>query len=447
MRTSACALAVATLLCPAPAAAQDSPTFALSDVPWSLPEGRTRDPRFVHVWTQQLPPGSKRTPRRATYTLAADWMEVERAGDGALTLRTSPTLTLTIDRGEDYSLPLSIEVPGNVVSFDRADGSTAVEAKAESLLVTPRPPDGLPRGNGAVVSEGRTGALSFSMTTGPLGSLEPAELWGALRDGDGSYRYALEKLEVAFEPSEARRRKAEAPERGRRRPMLTGGKLVVDGATGRGTLAGSRLIDAQRIEGLRVQLAEPGPYEVGIASLATDVETPLPFYERPQDVRYDVTLRDISANEALWARLDPKDRLEHGIDRIALRLFMRLRELPGEGEDGAAQLSALVLLVPFDFVLEELAFDGVGLRLRASGEGNLSDSAEGEGVVEIEGLRDFLRNLAATGAVSPMHAVVAQGVAAQYGEARGDGVAFDIEGSDGTLRVNGRQVLPRPVSP
>ena len=432
-----------------------------SAFPWDLQEGRTENP--VMTYTQEIPGNEEmgQEPGSITYTVAMDWIEVEKDGDDAATVRFSPDQVVIFDaqggsEGESMSFEVDVTMPGNEFRFTREGELTKYEGGADGFTMNVDTPEALAEQGGKlrydVVAEDI--AIKGEGTTGmDLSNLAEA---------DARYEYEVGSMTLEFdvmpppktdeEIAEIEAMNKEFEEMGldpistEPEPPVVGkgtmGRLVATGGIGGGVIEGTN-----EASDVRFEIAQPMPFEVGMKSMKTDVAFPTAPAEEPQDVRYMFSMEGIELSEGVWAMMDPEEALPRELNRLVVDLGMKMMVMkPLLDPQAMAQSDPMgpPPMMPTAVTINEIAFDGLGLTVDAEGEGDMT-GAEGPGgqaLISVGGFEDFIKNAQNAGMFGEMEAAMAQGMAAQFGEEKDGKLVFDVKTEDGMIVVNGTPVAP-----
>jgi hypothetical protein len=222
------------------------------------------------------------------------------------------------------------------------------------------------------------------------------------------------------------------------------GETTADAVIGNGNMSSNAIIND-----FSMDMTAPMPMQASASKLEVGVAMPTEPAPEPQDITYKIGLEGLELSDNIWAMADPTEAFPREISRVMIDLQMQAMMMVSLMDPEAmaeAEMSGMPPLIPTGAKINEIAFDGLGLKVDATGEGALKGTQpEGSAYVTVQGLADFVASAQQAGMFGDQEAMMIQGMAGQLGKEGDDGeLIFDIETDGGMLNVNGAPIMPIP---
>ncbi len=406
----------------------------MANFPWNLEEGRTEDLTFS--MTQEVADPESAETVSLDYTIMIPWIEVEKDGDDDVTF-TMDTMNMTIGfpnpEGGDEPVEMTVEMlydnmssnfvrDGDRMTFKgTADGMSAAVDSAQ------------------LAEEGME--LTYMIDGKGLdisGEAASDQDWTDIQTLDVSYDYTLDEMTLDFAIT------GEALDGEDMAMTAAFGQTTADAVIGKGTMSSNAVIND-----FEMDMTAPMPVQASASKMEVGIAMPTEPAPEPQDIAYKIGLEGLELSDNIWAMADPDNAFPREITRVMIDLQMQAMMMVSLMDPDAiaeAEMSGMPPLIPTGMKINEIAFDGLGLKIDATGEGALKGTVpEGSAYVTVLGLADFVASAQKAGMFGDQEAMMIQGMAGQLGKEGDDGeLIFDIETDGPMLKVNGAPVMPLP---
>lgn len=407
----------------------------LKDFPFGLKEGRTENVRLNFEQTIEIPEEDESVSIR--YVMTMPWMEVEKDGDEKVTIRFADTqkLDLEVDGPEEETVTITADMTSDdtVMTFARDGDRMSYEGGSKGFTAVVETPE-------AVADE-----VSFAYKLGGKnlrieGTGAAEQDFSDMRKLDIEYDYVLDSMTFDFDIT-PKNSEEEMP------PIAVNGEtgeLKASGKIGEGVLTGGGVMTD-----MTLNITKPTPMELFFGRFETDMEMPTEASDEPQKVRYLIKAEEIEIDEAIWSMADPGKVFPRQLNKLTVDLQMMAMmyvSLLDPEAVAKAEESGMPPMMPTSVKINSIAFDGLGLDVAASGEGDMASGApQASGLLTVKGLKDFVDNAVSAGMFGEQEAMMATGMAEQFGKPGDDGeLVFEVETKDGMVMVNGTPVAPLP---
>ena len=170
---------------------------------------------------------------------------------------------------------------------------------------------------------------------------------------------------------------------------------------------------------------------------------------KPQDIKYLIGAEDIVLYDFVWGLMDPNEAFPRDLKRVMIDLEMQAMMMVSLFDPEAMaeiESSGVPPMIPTTAKIKSIAFDGLGLKVDATGEGELKGTQpEGEAYVTVKGLNEFVTSAVKAGMFGDQESIMIQGMAGQLGKEGDDGeLIFDINTDGGMVNINGAPIMPVP---
>lgn len=407
-------------------------TIDMKDFPWGLEEGRSENLRMT--FQQQIPNPEGDEPVALDYTVTIPWMEVEKDGDDTVRITMDEqlmTMSLPGDDGEVIEFNIDMLYDNLDMSFTRDGDRMKFAGTADGMaasLDSPQLADEEIELTYKIIAEG------LNIT----GEGAAEQDWTDMRALDIAYEYSLDSMDLDLKV-------AGDGTGGQNLSVLsTFGKTVADGKIGQGILSSNA-----EVQDFKLNVAEPMPMDVSAAKMAVGVTMPTEPSPKPQDIKYLLAFEGINLSDQIWAMADPGEAFPRDLKKLVIDLEMKAMMMVSLLDPGAmaeAEKSGMPPLIPTSATINSIAFDGLGLKVDATGAGELKGmTPEGSAYVTVYGLSDFVASAQKAGMFGEQEAMMVEGMAGQLGKPGDDGeLIFDIKTDGGMLNINGAPVMPLP---
>lgn len=407
-------------------------TLELADFPWGLEEGRTENVRLV--FEQEVPGPESDEPMVVSYALTMPWIDVEKDGDDKITLTMDEQL-LTMSFVADTDTPLEFNMDmlydGLTATFERDGERMVFAATADGMTMEMSSPQAEEEGVDFTYKLAGKG-LSIE------GEGAAEQNFADIRALDISYDYTLDSMTMDI---------AAGGE------GMGGEEFNMVGEFGETT--SSALIRDGRMEtdavvnGIDFEMTAPMPIAFSAEKMAMAVGMPTEPSPKPQDIKYLIDLQNIELSDEIWGMADPTEAFPRNLARAVIDLDMQAMMMVSIFDPEAmaeAEASGMPPMIPTGVTINSIAFDGLGLKVDAKGEGALKGTTpEGEAYVTVKGLSDFVASAMKAGMFGEQEAMMVEGMAGQLGKEGDDGeLIFDIKTDGAMLNINGAPVMPIP---
>lgn len=402
----------------------------MAGFPWNLEEGRTEDLEIS--MSQEIPDPESDDPVSLDYTMMIPWVEVEKDGDDDITL-TMDTMTMVIGLpgpdGETTGFNVETLYENMTANFVRDGDRMTFDVTADGLSMSMGMPE--------MADEGVTLKYLIEGKGFDISGESAAEQdWADVRSLDVSYDYTLDEMTADMSIKEA-----DGPGMAM---TLAFGKSIADAKIGDGSMSSNVVMND-----FEMVMTAPMPMEVSASKMEVGVAMPMEPSPEPQDITYRIGVEGLELSDGIWAMADPGEAFPREIKRVMIDLQMQAMMMVSIFDPEAmaeAEMSGMPPLIPTGAKINEIAFDGLGLKVDATGEGALKGiQPEGNAYVTVQGLADFVASAQAAGMFGDQEAMMIQGMAGQLGKEGDDGeLIFDIETDGAMINVNGNPIMPIP---
>lgn len=404
---------------PAPVLVKANPgdTFAMTDFPWHLPEGRTEDVRLA------LGKG----------VLTMPWMEVTKSGKDNVTI-TGPELSIgdrdKTDNGGLRASDVSMQ-------FRREDDTMFGSGLFGQV--------GIEMG-GDVNSPGsiQLGDVEFTMTASDY-DLAVEALEAGAPSGSEDMQAAMRALNLALDYGMAS---------GKLSVMDDSEGVAFDLDVGPSTTAlvfGDGRFSMETT-GTKTAFAmtRPVPAEASIGRISYGFDLPTDKTDDPQPLSFGMEIGDVTVAGGIWDMMDPKAIFPRELDRFEadVTLDVLLNESMFDREARIERkLRGGDALDAVGISINSFTVDALGLDVAAKGELAMADKKPEaiDAFLSVAGLSGFMANIVKAGLVPEPQAIMVEGMAMQFGEEKDDGtLTFDITTRENMLVINDNPVAPLP---
>jgi len=390
-----------------------TPTFAVEDFPWGLPEGRTED--------VMLPFGKA--------VLTMPWMEVEKDGDD-LVIITTPEMAISKD--EDGETEVGLQLDDAELQVRRVGDAMAIAGFAKELVI-------------GETSEVRMNAEGFEFSLTSRGhELAIEAIKADAEAGSDQVIEAMRALNFAVDYSAKSARVVTADPDGDNVPYnfnLSSGPLESGFVFGDGRIE----ITAESTKNV-FAVDGPIPVDGEIGLLSYGFSMPVEASESAQPMDFGFEVSDVSVSDTIWNLADPKKIFPRALDQAKFNMAMNVI-LKDSMFDSKRRGPGADLLKPVDGTLTALEFDGLGLDVSANGDVEMDGelAKDVSGFLSVAGLSEFMKNVVKAGFVPQSQAILGEGIALQFAKEEDDGsLTFDLKTDDGIIIINGNRVAPLP---
>lgn len=404
----------------------------IGNFPWDLEEGRTEDLTFS--MSQEIPDPEGDEAVALNYTVMIPWIEVEKDGDDDVTFTMDTMKMLMAFPGPDGGDPIEVTVD---ILYDNLSSNFVRDGDRMKFSGTA---DGMSAALDPTAMEEAGIELRYMIDGKGLditGEAAAEQDWTDMRSLDVSYDYTLDEmtLDMSVSGDEADMDMA---------MTAAFGKTTADAVIGNGSMSSNAVIND-----FAMDMTAPMPMEASASKLEIGVAMPTEPAPEPQDIAYKIGLEGLELSDNIWGMADPGEAFPREISRVMIDLSMQAMMMVSLMDPEAmaeAEMSGMPPLIPTGVKINEIAFDGLGLKVDATGEGALKGAVpEGSAYVTVQGLNDFVASAKAAGMFGDQEAMMIQGMAGQLGKEGDDGeLIFDIETDGPMLNVNGAPVMPLP---
>ena len=397
------------------AAEARQPTFAPKDFPWGLPEGRTED---VYI-----PLGNA--------VLTMPWMEVEKAGEESIFI-TTPRMIISED--SDFVANGGVIFEEAELQIRNLNGAMATSGFAKSMSIG--------SGDAAEGSADLEG-FEFAMTARNY-ELALAAMNDRAESGSEQMMAAMAALDMSLDYS---LKSSRFTILNKDRDVPFSKLLISSGPTDSGISFGNgRMQFSAEATDNAVEADGPLPVEAKIGSASYNFAMPIEASKAPQPMDISVAISEVSVSDSIWALADPKGIFPRAFDQAKVDMAVNVI-LNKSMFDTAKKGPSGDSIQPVDMALKALEFDGLGLDVSA----NADVEMEGEmptdisAFLSVAGLSEFMKNVVKAGFLPQPQAIMAEGVALQFGKEEDDGsLTFNVKTEGNMIMINGNPVVPLP---
>ena len=412
---------------------KESPTeLDMKDFPFGLEEGTSKNVRMN--FDQQIPvPEEEDVTINVSYQIDMPTLEVEKDGDDKVTVIFPETYTVTMKfnaDGEDIQMDMEGITDNQVMTFERDGDRMSYSGSADEFSMSVTSPQAIEEGVDFVFT---MGGKAFSMK----GEGAAEQDYTDMKSLDISYDYTMDELTFA----------ATVTDEDSDQQFEMNGKgagIVAAGQIGQGRIEGkSEMNDFDFV------LVKPLPVEVSIGKLSTEIGMPTDPSPKPQDIKYLIGAEDIVLDDFIWGMMDPNEAFPRDLKRVLIDFEMQallMVSLLDPASMAEIESSGMPPMIPTGAKINSISFDGLGLKVDATGEGALKGTQpEGEAYVTVKGLSDFVASSMKAGLFGEQESMMIEGMAGQLGKEGDDGeLIFDIKTDGAMLNINGAPIMPIP---
>ena len=411
---------------------KETPTeMDLTDFPFGLKEGVSENVRMS--FEQEISIPEDEAGLSVGYVITLPTLEVEKDGDDkvSMTIPDGYSVSMTMSGDED---PVQFDIEGNaenqVLLFERDGDRMTYSGTADTFAFNLTSPQAAAQGVDFVVTMDAKD-LDFR------GEGAVDQDWTDMQNLDVSYTYTMGEIGYAVTAS----------------GQDDGQEFEMTGAAA--AVAASGVIGDGRIEGttsgedLVLNVSKPLPVEASIGKLSSDIRVPTEPSPKPQDMRYMIGAEDIVLDDFLWSMMDPQGAFKRELNKVVIDLEMQAMMMISLFDPAAmeeAEASGMPPMIPTGAKINSIAFDGLGLKVDATGEGAMKGvQPQGNAYITVEGLSAFVAGARKAGMLGDQQAMMIEGMAGQLGKEGDDGeLIFDIETDGAMININGAPVMPIP---
>jgi len=420
---------------PAVILVKESPTeLDMKDFPFGLKEGTSKNVRIS--FDQEVPvPEEEDATVGIRYVVDLPTLEVEKDGDDKVTVSFPETYkgSVTLDsEGENIELNFDGEAESQTMTFERDGDRMTYTGSADSFSIAVTSPQAVEEGINFVFKMGGDG---FSMA----GEGAAEQDWTDMQNLDVSYDYTMDDFTFGVVAT------GEGDDADQRFEMSGKGReIAASGQIGKG-----RIEAKSDVSGFEVAIARPLAIDASIGKLSTEIGMPTDPSPEPQDIKYLIDAEDIILDDFLWSIMDPQEAFPRDLKKVVIDFEMQATLIVSLLDPAAmAELESggLPPVIPIKAKINSIAFDGLGLKFDATGEGSLEGAQpEGEAYVSVKGLSDFVVSAVKAGMFGQQESIMIEGMAGQLGKEGDDGeLIFDITTDGAMLNINGAPIMPIP---
>lgn len=403
----------------------------MKDFPFGLKEGSSKNVRMT--FDQEIAIPEEDETVNLVYTIDLPTLDVEKDGDDKVTVTFPENYTVTMGfdvEGEQVQLDMEGRTENQTMTFERSGDRMTYSGSADVFEMSMTSPQAAEEGVEFLFTMGGKG---FSMT----GEGAAEQDWTDMKALDVSYDYTMEEFDFAATAS------GDQPDQ--EFEMTGEGKeIAAKGQIGQGRIEG-----LSEITDFDVVVTKPMPIEVSIGKMSTEIGMPTDPSPKPQDIKYLIGLEDIVLDDFIWGMMDPNEAFPRDLKRLLIDFEMQAMLMVSLLDPAAMaeiESSGMPPMIPTNAKINSIAFDGLGLKVDATGEGALKGTQpEGAAYVTVKGLSDFVASGVKAGMFGEQESIMIEGMAGQLGEEGDDGeLIFDIKTDGAMLNINGAPIMPIP---
>jgi len=411
---------------------KETPTeLEMSDFPFGLEEGKFDNVRMT--FDQEIMVPEEDASLSMVYTITLPTLEVEKDGDDKVTIMfpSEYTVSMTTDiEGDALQIDMEGVSEDQVMTFERDGDRMAYTGSAGAFGLKITSPQAAEEGVDFVVNMSGKG-----LNIKGAGAAE--QDWTDMKNLDISYDYTMDEigyevLASGEEPDQQFEMTGEAAE------------VSASGLIGEGRIEGST-----EASGMTFNVSKPLPIEASIGKLSSEMVMPTEPSPKPQDMKYLIAAEEVVLDDFIWSMMDPQGAFKRELNKVVIDLEMQAMMMVSLLDPAAvaeAEMSGMPPMIPTSAKINSISFDGLGLNVDATGEGELNGTQpQGNAYVTVKGLSDFVAGAREAGMFGDQEAMMIEGMAGQLGKEGDDGeLIFDIETDGAMLNINGAPVMPIP---
>lgn len=411
---------------------KETPTeLDMSDFPFGLKEGTFKNVRMTFDQEMVIPDEDETFAM--IYTITLPTLDVDKDGDDKVTIMFPEEYTVSMTtsaEGEDLQIDILATTDDQEMTFERDGERMNYSGTAGAFTLKLTSPQAAEEG------------VDFEFTMGGKGldvkgSGAAEQDWTDMKALDLSYDYTMD--EITYDVSAT----GEEPDQ---QFEMTGAAASVSasGLVGQGRIEGST--DASD---MTINVTKPLPIQASIGKLTSEIVMPTEPSPKPQDMKYVIAAEDVVLDDFLWSMMDPNNAFKRELNKIVIDLEMQAMMMVSLLDPAAmaeAEMTGLPPMIPTGAKINSIAFDGLGLVVDATGEGELKGTQpQGNAYITVKGLSDFVGGAREAGMFGDQEAMMIEGMAGQLGKEGDDGeLIFDIETDGAMININGAPVMPIP---
>ncbi len=405
----------------------------LSDFPFGLEEGVSKNVRMSFEQELSFP---EEETEMISYEVIFPTLEVEKDGDDKVKVIFPENYSVTMLMGPE-SDQVQLDINGvsenQEMTFERNDGRMVYSGVSDAFTMSVTSPQAAENGVD----------FKFKMSGKGLnihGEGAAEQDWSDLQNIDISYDYTMDEIlydAIATKEEDGQQFEATG----------TAAKILASGQIGQGSIEGITAAND-----MAIKIAKPLPIEASIGKLTSEIFMPTDPSPKPQDIKYLLGAEKIVLDDFIWEMMDPAGAFKRELNKIVIDLEMQaLLTASFLDPEAMAELeeTGAPPLLPLGAKINSIAFDGLGLVLDATGEGEMKGvQPEGKAFISLKGLSEFVAGAQKAGLFGPQEAIVIEGMAGQLGKEGDDGeLIFDIKTDGGMININGAPIMPIPAIP
>ena len=403
----------------------------LKDFPFGLEEGTSKNVRMS--FDQEIAIPEEDESVKLSYVVMMPSLDVEKDGDDIVSIKFPKEYKLTMTtnvEGDDFQMDMAGLTDNQVMTFERDGDRMKYSGSADGFSATVTSPQAAENGIDFVFEMSGRG---FVMA----GEGAAEQDYTDIQTLDISYDYTMDSMSFAAT--------GEGDEPGQQFEMSgKSGTLAASGQIGKGRVEGE-----SEINGFDFSVSQPLPIKASVGKLSTGFGMPTDPSPKPQDIKYLIGAEDIVLDDFLWGLMDPNEAFPRDLKRLVIDLEMKAMMMVSLFDPEAMaeiESSGVPPLIPTTATIKSIAFDGLGLKVDATGEGALKGTQpEGEAYVSVKGLSDFVASAVKAGMFGDQESLMIEGMAGQLGKEGDDGaLIFDIKTDAGMVNINGAPIMPIP---
>jgi len=403
----------------------------LTDFPFGLEEGTSKNVELSFEQNIALPEHEESVG--LNYSVLLPSLTVEKDGDDEVTV-TFPdeyTISMTFEEdGENVTFDMDGKAENQVMTFERDGDRMTYTGSADAFSISLAAPE-----------QAKEEGIDFLFTmTGKGLSIDGAgaaeQDWSDLQALNVSYEYVLDESILEATGIDDSGQEFE----------FSGSTGVVE-ATGK--IGEGRLEGRSEMNDFAFQILQPLPIEASIGLFTTEFGMPTEPSPKPQGIKYLIGAEDIVLDDFIWGLMDPNSAFPRDLNNILIDVEMQAMLMVSLLDPAAMveiENSDVPPILPTGVQIKSIAFDGLGLTVDATGEGELNGTQpEGEAFISIKGLSEFVGSAVEAGLFGQQESLMIEGMAGQLGKEGDDGaLLFDIKTDGGMLNVNDAPIMPIP---
>lgn len=403
----------------------------LKDFPFGLEEGTSQNVRMSFDQEVVLP--EEDDALTISYVITLPSLDVEKDGNDSVTLGFPEEYSLQIMtniEGDAFQLDMDGKSKNQTMTYKRDGDRMEFSGTADEFSASVTSPQAAENGVDFVLTMGGKG---FTMS----GEGAAEQDFSDMKKLDISYDYTLDEISYAVSAA------GEEPDQ-QFEATGTGGSIAANGQIGQGRIEGK-----SEVSNFDLVVSKPLPIEVSLGKMTTEIGMPTEPSPKPQDIKYLIGAEDIVLDDFIWGLMDPNEAFPRDLKRVMIDLEMQAMMMVSLFDPEAMaeiESSGVPPMIPTTAKIKSIAFDGLGLKVDATGEGALKGTQpEGEAYITVSGLTDFVASAVKAGLFGDQESIMIQGMAGQLGKEGNDGeLIFDIKTDGGMVNINGAPIMPVP---